>query len=133
MVEQRPAYLQQAGELQLRLELDTGGADDVHRLRSVDRVTKKRCLAYARLPTDQQRRAASPPRALERAVDVEAFQLAADEHGVTLTPRRRILDRRSHSSASKRLPPPSCFSGLVAHGRQNDSSRAARGAFLLAG
>ena len=86
MTPQRPADLEQRGELELRLGLDSEGAYDRHSLGPLHRVAQERGLPDARVAADRQRPAAPRPRTVEQLVQPPARALTADQRAPTLTP-----------------------------------------------
>ena len=79
-IEQRPADVVQAGELELGLGLDTTGTDDGHPLRPRGGVVEQRRLADPRLAAQQQGAAALGAGGGEQLLDPLPLGLAANQH-----------------------------------------------------
>ena len=86
MVPERPADLEQRGELELYLGLDPEGAHDRHPVGPVDRVVEERGLADSSVAADRERSASTRTCTVEQLVEPHALALTADQHPLTLTP-----------------------------------------------
>ena len=78
--DERPAHLDERGEFEIRLGLESHRTQDPHPLGGLCRIVQQRGLACTRLAQEHQRARARTPPCLEERVDAGALLPTTDQH-----------------------------------------------------